>query len=35
VKADITKWDEVKQAVDKVWREFGPIDVLVNNVGDG
>ncbi|MEM4186587.1 MAG: SDR family oxidoreductase [Candidatus Caldarchaeum sp.] len=34
VKADVTKWDEVKQAVDKVWREFGPIDVLVNNVGD-
>jgi 3-oxoacyl-[acyl-carrier protein] reductase len=34
VKADITKWDEVKHAVDKVWREFGPIDVLVNNVGD-
>ncbi|MEM3101966.1 MAG: SDR family oxidoreductase [Candidatus Caldarchaeum sp.] len=34
VKADVTKWDEVKQAVDKVWREFGPVDVLVNNVGD-
>lgn len=34
VKADVTKWNEVKQAVEKVWREFGPIDVLVNNVGD-
>ncbi len=34
VKADITKWGEVKQAVNKVWQEFGPIDVLVNNVGD-
>lgn len=34
VRADVTKWDEVKQAVEKTWREFGPIDVLVNNVGD-
>ncbi len=34
VKADVTKWDEVKQAVAKTWAEFGPIDVLINNVGD-
>ncbi len=34
VKADITKWSEVKAAVDKVWKEFGPIDVLINNAGD-
>jgi 3-oxoacyl-[acyl-carrier protein] reductase len=34
VKADITKWDEVKGAVARTWKEFGPIDLLINNVGD-
>ena len=34
VKADITKWDEVKAAVEKVWNEFGPLDILINNAGD-
>ncbi len=34
VRADITKWSEVQEMVDKVWREFGPIDVLINNAGE-
>ena len=34
VKIDITRWSEVKSAVEKIWTEFGPIDVLVNNAGD-
>ena len=33
-KVDITKWDEVKSMSEKVWKEFGPIDLLVNNSGD-
>jgi 3-oxoacyl-[acyl-carrier protein] reductase len=33
-KVDITNWDEVKQATERVWREFGPLDLLVNNSGD-
>ncbi|HZW55276.1 MAG TPA: SDR family oxidoreductase [Nitrososphaerales archaeon] len=33
-KVDITKWPEVKSMTEKVWNEFGPIDLLVNNSGD-
>jgi len=32
--ADVTKSAEVQQAVDTVLKEFGTIDVLVNNLGD-
>ncbi|HUI86962.1 MAG TPA: SDR family oxidoreductase [Nitrososphaerales archaeon] len=34
LKMDVTKWGEVKAAVEKAWSEFGPLDVLVNNAGD-
>jgi 3-oxoacyl-[acyl-carrier protein] reductase len=34
VKADITKWNEVREMAERVWSEFGPIDVLINNSGD-
>lgn len=34
VKADITKWDEVKAMVNQVEKDFGRIDILVNNAGD-
>jgi 3-oxoacyl-[acyl-carrier protein] reductase len=33
-KVDITKWSDVKSMADKVWSEFGPLDLLVNNSGD-
>lgn len=33
-KVDITKWNEVKSMTEKVWKEFGPLDLLVNNSGD-
>lgn len=33
-KVDITKWSEVKSMTEKVWKEFGPLDLLVNNSGD-
>jgi 3-oxoacyl-[acyl-carrier protein] reductase len=33
-KADITKWSEVRSMTEQVWREFGPIDLLVNNSGE-
>ncbi|MGI0083856.1 MAG: SDR family NAD(P)-dependent oxidoreductase [Nitrososphaerales archaeon] len=33
-KVDVTKWDEVKTMTEKVWSEFGPLDLLVNNSGD-
>jgi 3-oxoacyl-[acyl-carrier protein] reductase len=33
-RADITKWSEVQEMVEKVWNEFGPIDVLINNAGE-
>jgi 2-deoxy-D-gluconate 3-dehydrogenase len=32
--ADVTKADEVQRAVDTILREFGRIDVLINNLGD-
>ena len=32
--ADVTKSADVQRAVDKVMKEFGRIDVLVNNLGD-
>jgi 2-hydroxycyclohexanecarboxyl-CoA dehydrogenase len=31
--ADVTDMDSVAAAVDDVWDEYGPIDVLVNNAG--
>lgn len=34
VMADVTKSDGVQQAIDTVLREFGRIDVLINNLGD-
>jgi 3-oxoacyl-[acyl-carrier protein] reductase len=33
-KADITKWSEVKSMIAQVWKDFGPIDLLVNNSGE-
>ncbi len=33
VTVDVTKFDEVAAAVDRVERELGPIDILVNNAG--
>jgi 3-oxoacyl-[acyl-carrier protein] reductase len=33
-KVDITKWSEVKSMTEQVWRDFGPIDLLINNSGD-
>ena len=33
VKADVARRAEVEAMVDKVWKEFGHIDVLVNNAG--
>ncbi|MHB8568450.1 MAG: SDR family NAD(P)-dependent oxidoreductase [Nitrososphaerales archaeon] len=33
-KVDITKWDEVKSMTEKVWNDFAPIDLLVNNSGE-
>lgn len=32
---DVTDFDEIQPAVDRVEREIGPIDVLVNNAGYG
>jgi 3-oxoacyl-[acyl-carrier protein] reductase len=34
VKMDITNWVEVKNVVQKLWTDFGPLDILVNNSGD-
>lgn len=33
-KLDITKWQEVKDLADSLWKDFGPIDVLINCAGD-
>jgi len=33
IKADITKWNEVKLMAETLWGEWGRIDVLVNNAG--
>lgn len=33
-KVDITKWSEVKSMADKVWHDFAPLDLLINNSGD-
>ncbi len=33
VKADVSKWDEVKKMVDEAIKYFGHIDILVNNAG--
>jgi short-subunit dehydrogenase len=35
IKADVTKSDEVKKAVDETLREFKGIDILINNAGGG
>jgi NAD(P)-dependent dehydrogenase (short-subunit alcohol dehydrogenase family) len=35
IKADVTKEDEVRAAVDEVVRREGRIDILVNNAGFG
>lgn len=32
--ADVTKWDDVRRAVDTILQEFGRLDVLINNLGD-
>lgn len=34
VQADVTRWDEVRRLADDLWVRFGPLDLLVNNVGD-
>jgi 3-oxoacyl-[acyl-carrier protein] reductase len=34
VQADVTRWADVRRLADEVWRRFGAIDLLVNNVGD-
>lgn len=34
VQADIGSWDQIKAMADEVWRSFGALDVLINNVGD-
>ncbi len=31
---DIRSWEQVKSAVEKVWNEFGPLDLLINNSGE-
>src|SRR6266852_3412673 len=33
VKGDVSKRADVEAMIDKVWKELGPIDVLVNNAG--
>jgi len=33
VKADVGKRSDVEPMIDKVWKDLGPIDVLVNNAG--
>lgn len=33
VKADVARRDEVEAMMDRVWKELGPVDVLVNNAG--
>jgi len=33
IKADVTKEDEVKKLIELIVKEFGTIDILVNNVG--
>jgi NAD(P)-dependent dehydrogenase (short-subunit alcohol dehydrogenase family) len=33
VQADVAKRDEVEPMIERVWKELGPIDVLVNNAG--
>ncbi len=34
VQADVSKWDQVKAMAERVWKEFGRCDVLVNNAGE-
>jgi 3-oxoacyl-[acyl-carrier protein] reductase len=34
VRADVTRWDEVRLLADEAFSALGPLDVLVNNVGD-
>jgi 3-oxoacyl-[acyl-carrier protein] reductase len=34
VAADISKWNQVKSFAEKVWKEFGRCDVLINNAGE-
>jgi 3-oxoacyl-[acyl-carrier protein] reductase len=34
VQGDVTRWADVKRLADEIFRRFGRLDVLVNNVGD-
>jgi NAD(P)-dependent dehydrogenase (short-subunit alcohol dehydrogenase family) len=34
MQADVSKWPNVKAMADKVWKEFGRCDVLINNAGE-
>ena len=33
VKADVAKRSQVEPMIEKVWKELGPIDILINNAG--
>ena len=34
IKVNIMNWAEVKSATEEVWRDFGPIDLLINNAAE-
>jgi NAD(P)-dependent dehydrogenase (short-subunit alcohol dehydrogenase family) len=33
IPCDVTKWNQVKEMVDKIMEDFGRVDILVNNAG--